>query len=134
MADPTNPVGDELDLKPNGTARIGMGGTFVSLRRPTFGQFRKLKELWAGVAGQEKTITDAANGVPVPERPASWRMDYEMALATVFIGWSLEALRLLGTSTDLPAEDDLPPWMATSAFGLALFDHWVTVPLAASSR
>ena len=134
MADPTNPVGDELDLKPNGTVRVGLAGRFIALRRPSFGEFRKLKELWAGVAAREKEITDTANGIPVPERPASWRMDYEMALASVFIGWSLEALRLLGTSPELPAEDDLPPWMATSQFGLALFGHWVTVPLAASSR
>lgn len=134
MADPSNPVGDELDLKPNGTIRIGMAGRFVALRRPTFGEFRKLKELWSGVASEEKRITDGANTIPLAERPGSWRMDYELALFPVFAGWALEVLRLLGSGAEIPTEDDLPPWMATAPFGQALFDHWVTVPLAASSR
>lgn len=134
MADPANPTGDELDLKPNGTIRIGLAGKFVTLRVPKFGEFRKLKELWAGVAVEEKRITDEANAVKVEDRSPTWRVDWEMALAPHFAGWALEAVRLLATSEVDWTIDDLPAWMTSAAFGTGLFGHWTTVPLAASNQ
>lgn len=132
MADPSNPVGDELDLKHNGTIRVGLRGTFYSWRVPTFGEFRKFNEQWAEVASQERVIVDAANAVPDAERIASWRFDYEQKLADLFAEWALGVFRVL-SDKEPPAVDDLPPWMATAQFRLDLIEQWTTVPLAGSS-
>lgn len=132
MADPG--IGDEVSLELNGTVRLTLTGTHFRWRRPTFGEFRKFKELWAGIAEEERTITEAMNKeTPEAERSAAWRIRHEMSTRDIFAGWVLEVWRVL-CEKEAPAVDDLPPWMSNVQFAVSLFDHWTTVPLAASSR
>lgn len=133
--DANNPVGDEVAPQPNGTVRIGIQGHMLSLRRPVVGEFRKLNELWGGVAIREREIVNAANAIKAEDRQPTWKIDYEEELASAFLGWAQEALRLLATQPDkVPAESELPAWMTTAEFRTILHDHWTTVPLVALSR
>lgn len=133
MADTDHPVGDELDLRPNGTVRIGIGGTFHALRMPRVGEYRKLREMWAELSLREAALVDEANAVPIAERTGAWRIGLDDAVTALFGDWSLEAVGMLSTKGETPAVDDLTPWMFTAAFGAALFEHWRSLPLAASS-
>jgi hypothetical protein len=134
MADPS--IGDEVSLEPNGTVRLSLTGRPYRWRRPTFGEFRKLKELWASALEEDRGLVEAMNKeTPEGERTAAWRIGYELKQRPLFADWVLEAWRLLGPpEKDVPAVDDLPPWMTNVQFPISLFDHWTTVPLAASSR
>lgn len=135
MADPNNPLGDEVSFEPNGTVRLSLAGRPFRWRRPTFGEFRKFKEMWASVAEEETRITNQMNAdVPEGERTAAFRIKHELALRELFGGWMLEVWRMLGPpEKETPAVDEIPPWMTSVAFANGLFDHWTKVPLAASS-
>ena len=131
MADAT--VGDEISLEPNGTIRLTLTGTHFRWRRPIFGEFEKFEELWAEVAAQEKVIVDEANAVPEVERDVAWRTTFEKKLRRNVLEWTLDVWRVLCTK-EPPALDDCAPWMGNASFHQMLKDHWITVPLAASSR
>jgi hypothetical protein len=133
MADPNNPIGDEVSFEPNGTVRISLAGRPFRWRRPTFGEYRKFKEAWASVAEEETAITTKMNAeTPEGERSAPWRIRHELALRELFGGWFIDVWRVL-CEKDAPATDDIPPWATSVAFANGLFDHWTKVPLAASS-
>lgn len=133
MADPNNPIGDEVSLEPNGTVRITLTGRPYRWRRPTFGEFRKFEELWAEAAVQEKGILDRANEIPEKERTQAWRVGWEAELRDLVLPWVLDVWRVL-CDKEPPATDDCPPWMSNGTFHQTLKEHWTTVPLAASSR
>ena len=133
MADAGGPIGDEVDLKPNGTVTITLAGKGYRWRRPLFGELRKFEELWAEIAEKERAIVERANEIPEKNRTASWRINFEMEIREAVIGWALDVWRVL-CDKEPPAVDELPAWVANTTFHQSLKEHWTTVPLAASSR
>jgi hypothetical protein len=147
MADRDTPVGDEIDLRPNGTVRLTLAGKSVTWRRPTFGEYRKFRESLV-VAGDEEaalakeieaTAREAA-GTPEIPWPAdrnppytpAQRLRLEMAGAEALGGWAIDVWRIL-CQREAPGLDDLPVWMVDASFSRSLFEHWRSVPLAVSS-
>ncbi|MFN2592953.1 MAG: hypothetical protein ABR532_09005 [Candidatus Dormibacteria bacterium] len=134
MADPNSPIGDEVELEKYGTVRISLAGTHYRWRVPLSGEFIKFKELWMRVADEELKITAKANAAtPEPQRTAAWRINHEMQLRPLFLGWVMEVWRAL-CAKDVPEEAKMPVWASNVHFAMMLFDHWTTVPLVASNH
>lgn len=148
--DESSQIPEGLELHKNGTVTVVLDNDRIVLRRPKMGEFRKLRELlhanqdtlyeMADEAGLLRaSIVTEGEEATSPENAArlqrARRMEREMTRRTedLNLGWMRETLALLGGGT-VPADDDLPLWMADGSAITTLIGHWRSVPLARGVR
>lgn len=110
-----------LTLNPNGTIDVTLDKPY-KLRRPNFGEVRRLWEAWDTAAAihdrlaQEAKEQNRNDDVTVrTERARAWLDFQRVAFGTL--------------SEALPDDDDLiPPWLLTASVGGEFLAHWQSRP------
>lgn len=153
MTEPAEPV---VDLRKDGTIRFPAGQREVTLRRPTMGEWRTLREAqWEAndeITAMLREIQDAALLVQVAQEAVNDAETVEAQLPllpalreaqddhriidrkhaptieALRISWVKHVVAVLG---ETPLDDDeIAPWMSGGAFMTAVAQHLQTVPLA----
>lgn len=139
----TEPEAEGMDWRDDGTVAAVFGGVEYSLRRPTVGEYGKLKELRFAVQDESlRNLKAAAEEAPddlpddagqvarlehtIAQREAQSKAnDANEALERK---WCAEVWTALG-DRPLPPEDEWPAWLGQVEIAQRLFAHWRTVPL-----
>lgn len=104
--------------------RVALGGFpagDIVLRRPKIGEYKRIRKHWLDISGSTPAIMPLEDDAPEPPVVQFWRFTIEALAGAEHVPEHL---------------DDWPLWCAGAttntkegALG-ALFDHWLTVPLA----
>jgi len=137
MTDETKP--DSFELLPDGKVRLTIVGRQFTLRRPTFGQSRKLRESvveWS--AEERRDLQDQADKakreVPVDEEEAAERA---FARQERILRWWLEEVipTLSSESVEGVGIGELPEWLLNrDGVTNPLLEHWRSVPAVPGGR
>ena len=148
--------GDRLELVRTGIIRIRVGGTRIRLRRPFFGEFKRLRlavedmndeidQLTAEAQGISGEIVREASNRPDGETPvqfAEWRIASRRrsreasrrltdAAEKLRLDWFGEVVRTLTMEPDggsVLDEERLPAWVTSPDLPNTMLSHWRMVP------
>lgn len=146
-------VPDGPDFRKDGTTLVFIDGAQHRLRRPKYGEFKRLRALLEDVQDETLRLTQKATEgrpeKPADNAPNEERTAYALAVRSstreltdgieeLNIRWVRavfngdEEHRLTGLSTPhLPDDsDDWPSWLIAGKFVTDLVNHWRAVPLA----
>lgn len=127
-------MADTVDLPRDGTAKITINGKRYTLRQPTLGEMRKIRELFDEMVEQLRSVRDhntqvladkAMNALDPKHKPKPLKKinDDQMIVDL------LREVFLVLSDDPLPADDDLPSWIVDGRFPKDLIEHWRTNPL-----
>lgn len=133
-----------LDLRDDGTAVVQAAGRRIVLRRPTFGELRTLREMYASI--EDETVRLRAKSDEArPERPedagptamGEWLIEVRRgrtslvdAYEELYRGWTGQAVATLGDGPLPETVDEWDPWLMQPELAQLLIEHWRSVPLA----
>jgi hypothetical protein len=134
-------VPDGFELIKDGTARLIVDGEIWRLRRPKYGEFRKLRELLQQRDDDQVRLIIESASLQSPEDEPENEVDKQLAerirqrqlneaVEELNVDWVQEVLVLLTIDKTPPPPDQWPAGMETLGFIKQLIDHWRTVPLA----
>lgn len=122
-------------LQPDGTIDVTIRGTVYSLAAPTIGQLRDIELAHAKSnahlrANLDTLIAEAEKAekskTPTKVDPVAL-IEAKYARVDLWVSWWLGTVwPALGA--DVPARDDLPPWMLDPNNVLAALVHWQSTP------
>jgi hypothetical protein len=112
---------DSIDLLPSGKIRAGVAGVTHTLRAPTLGEFRHLRELG--------TELDSERQARVEQSGAGYFEDFASVVA-----WLRAVFDELSDQALPDADDDLPTWFTSAELIGEMTQHWRTRPSGRGSR
>lgn len=122
-----------LELKDDATVVLTFDGGSYRLRRPRLGEWNKLRELLYELQDEPLRLA-AAMPSPTGDEEEDRRISVERnrdalaRLEDMRLGWIREAAGML-SDQPLPANDDLPAWLADSDVVGELVTHWRKSPI-----
>lgn len=141
-AQQASPPSDGFELLPDGTVRLVIKQQTWRARRPTLGDYRKMRETLKKV--EERRLHLMAEAATLPEKPPSeaasdLKLAYALEVSTrshaftdsmteTNVAWVAEALGAL-VDEPLPPADEWPSGMDSVETMTMLVQHWRSTPL-----
>lgn len=126
-----------LDLRPNGTIAVGFPephGVIV-LRRPRFGEFRRMREaLWDLQDRRNEIVDEQKVLAESDDRDDALIRKLTVEIEDTTFDWVRDAVTTLGDKTPPAEADDWPHWATTGDVMNLIVSHWRSVPLARIGR
>lgn len=112
---------DAVELMASGQVRATINQVTHTLKRPSIGEFRLLREFL-------NELADAAKPADGDDKPAPADQTDEL------LAWQRQAFELLADRPIDTDNDDLPAWMADPSLPAILIGHWRQVPVVRGVR
>lgn len=141
---------DSVTLNSDGTISVVIGGKKATLRRPTFGEFREIREELHKINDHMLSTTrsladdperaDGVSDIEWARQRGDVMLDRQRLLRETTrefedqtIALMRQCVEKLGNLT-LPPDDELPVWLADAGLLPKFIEQWRTVPLSPGDR
>lgn len=151
-----DPAGDNIEFVRTGVIRILAAGNRYRLRRPFFGELRRLRTAWQDYDYEVQDRSDEARDLSKrikadieamspddPERTKKLRAlrdesraagrEHEEFVENGFLAWWVQVFELLTMGDGTPGPDETPGWLIDHTLVAKVFAHWRSVPLGHGS-
>lgn len=119
-------MGDDLplDLNPNGTISLSIGGVKYRLRRALFGELRELWEAWDEAAAAHDALAPRLT----EDAELAVRREVREERFGIWAGWQRKVFATLADRQLPESDDELEAWLLTPALAADFLAHWQKRP------